>query len=119
MTDLEHNGAAPETANPPVGSSGTHVAAQQGADNADAHNDAPQRPSITSASNHNADGDDDGPASNKDRPLQPSRRFTAHQKFYLFGLDGVGGMAISAGINFAIAYGENFTHCEDVKTMTF
>ncbi|KAF7560151.1 hypothetical protein G7046_g3997 [Stylonectria norvegica] len=36
--------------------------------------------------------------------LQPSTCLTGHQKFYVFGLDGVGGMAISGGVNFAIAY---------------
>lgn len=39
-------------------------------------------------------------------PLPPSERFTGHQLFYVVALDGVGGMALSAGVNFAIAYGE-------------
>ncbi|KJZ73695.1 hypothetical protein HIM_06813 [Hirsutella minnesotensis 3608] len=37
--------------------------------------------------------------------LQPSSSFTRHQLFYLVVLDGLGGMALSGGINFAIAYG--------------
>lgn len=48
---------------------------------------------------------------NKDKggkqPLEPSEKFTGHQKFYIFALDGVGGMALSGGVNFAIAYGEH------------
>jgi len=36
--------------------------------------------------------------------LAPSQRLTGHQKFYIFVLDGLGGMALSAGVNFAIAY---------------
>lgn len=43
---------------------------------------------------------------NKGEHLAPSQRFTGHQLFYIFALDGFGGMAISAGVNFAIAYGE-------------
>jgi hypothetical protein len=35
---------------------------------------------------------------------------TGHQKFYIFVLDGLGGMALSAGVNFAIAYGERDSH---------
>lgn len=42
-------------------------------------------------------------ASNK---LAPSSKFTGHQLFYIFVLDGLGGMTLSAGVNFAIAYGE-------------
>ncbi|KAJ4863398.1 hypothetical protein T069G_04352 [Trichoderma breve] len=34
----------------------------------------------------------------------PSSRFTGHQLFYIFGLDGIGALIISGGINFAIAY---------------
>lgn len=37
----------------------------------------------------------------------PSSKLTAHQAFYLFGLDGVGAFVISGGINFAIAYGKS------------
>lgn len=44
--------------------------------------------------------------SGKGQHLAPSSRFTGHQLFYVFALDGFGGMAISAGVNFAIAYGE-------------
>lgn len=42
----------------------------------------------------------------KGEHLVPSERWTGHQLFYVFALDGLGGMAISAGVNFAIAYGE-------------
>ncbi|KAI9150223.1 hypothetical protein HJFPF1_09980 [Paramyrothecium foliicola] len=38
------------------------------------------------------------------RLLEPSSCFTGHQLFYVFGLDGLGGMILSAGVNFAIAY---------------
>ena len=41
------------------------------------------------------------------KPLEPSENFTGHQKFYIFFLDGLGGMALSGGVNFAIAYGED------------
>ncbi len=40
-------------------------------------------------------------------PIHPSRKFTGHQIFYLFALDGFGAFFISGGINFAIAYGES------------
>ncbi|KAK0388872.1 hypothetical protein NLU13_5115 [Sarocladium strictum] len=36
--------------------------------------------------------------------LKPSPTWTAHQIFYVFILDGVGGMVLSAGVNFALAY---------------
>ncbi|KAK3945493.1 hypothetical protein QBC46DRAFT_93311 [Diplogelasinospora grovesii] len=36
--------------------------------------------------------------------LPPTDRLTNHQIFYIFGLDGVGAMILSGGINFAIAY---------------
>ena len=36
---------------------------------------------------------------------EPTNRMTAHQVFYVFGLNGLGAMALSGGINFAIAYG--------------
>ncbi len=35
----------------------------------------------------------------------PTEKLTAFQLFYIFGLDGVGAMVLSGGINFAIAYG--------------
>lgn len=41
------------------------------------------------------------------RHLEPSSRLTGHQLFYIVGLDGFGGMALSAGVNFAIAYGKD------------
>ncbi|KAM0194317.1 hypothetical protein ACHAPA_005223 [Fusarium lateritium] len=37
-------------------------------------------------------------------PLKPSLKFTGHQLFYVFGLDGVGAMVLSGGVNFALAY---------------
>lgn len=39
---------------------------------------------------------------------EPTEKFTAHQIFYIFILDGIGAMILSGGINFAIAYGRNF-----------
>jgi hypothetical protein len=38
--------------------------------------------------------------------LRPSLKFTGHQLFYVFGLDGVGAMVLSGGVNFALAYRE-------------
>ncbi|KAF5021719.1 hypothetical protein F66182_6246 [Fusarium sp. NRRL 66182] len=38
--------------------------------------------------------------------LRPSLQCTGHQLFYLFGLDGIGAMVLSGGVNFALAYGE-------------
>lgn len=43
---------------------------------------------------------------NSHHEKQPTLRFTAHQAFYIFGLDGVGAAVLSGGINFGIAYGE-------------
>ncbi|TPX10134.1 uncharacterized protein E0L32_001331 [Thyridium curvatum] len=40
-------------------------------------------------------------------PLAPSDSFTAHQLFYVFGIDGVGAMILSGGINFGIACGRD------------
>ncbi|KAH7203074.1 uncharacterized protein BKA55DRAFT_668961 [Fusarium redolens] len=37
--------------------------------------------------------------------LKPSLQLTGHQLFYVFGLDGIGDMALSGGVNFALAYG--------------
>lgn len=36
--------------------------------------------------------------------LDASRSFTYHQLFYIFVLDGIGGMILSGGVNFALAY---------------
>ncbi|PFH59819.1 hypothetical protein XA68_11837 [Ophiocordyceps unilateralis] len=36
--------------------------------------------------------------------LEPSSKLTAHQFFYIFVLDGLGGLIVSGGINFGIAY---------------
>jgi hypothetical protein len=41
--------------------------------------------------------------------LRPSLKFTGHQLFYVFGLDGVGAMVLSGGVNFALAYREFMT----------
>jgi hypothetical protein len=35
----------------------------------------------------------------------PTDKFTAHQIFYIFILDGIGAAFLSGGINFAIAFG--------------
>jgi hypothetical protein len=40
------------------------------------------------------------------RRLEPTSHFTGHQLFYIFGLDGIGALALSGGVNFAIAYGK-------------
>lgn len=37
--------------------------------------------------------------------LEPSDRLTRHQLFYVLVLDGFGGMLLSGGVNFALAYG--------------
>jgi hypothetical protein len=37
--------------------------------------------------------------------LSPSNGLTWHQFFYIFIMDGLGGMVISGGINFALAFG--------------
>lgn len=37
--------------------------------------------------------------------LAPSTQFTTHQLFYVFGIDGIGAMILSGGINFGIACG--------------
>jgi len=50
-------------------------------------------------------GDDDDSSI---RP--PTTKFTAHQIFYIFILDGIGAAILSGGINFAIAYGMRH-HC--------
>ncbi|KAI1370388.1 hypothetical protein F4677DRAFT_365413 [Hypoxylon crocopeplum] len=45
---------------------------------------------------------------------EPTEKFTAHQIFYIFILDGLGAMILSGGINFAIAYAMYAT--QDVAT---
>lgn len=42
------------------------------------------------------------------KTLEPTTRFSGRQIFYIFGLDGVGAMILSGGVNFAIAYGKLF-----------
>jgi len=44
------------------------------------------------------------PPSAPGRRRPPTERLTAHQAFYLAGLHGVGALAISGGINFAVAF---------------
>lgn len=39
------------------------------------------------------------------RLQRPTDKMTGYQFFYIFGLDGIGAMVLSGGINFAIAYG--------------
>ncbi|KAI1499939.1 hypothetical protein F5X99DRAFT_263587 [Biscogniauxia marginata] len=39
----------------------------------------------------------------------PSKKFTTHQIFYIFILDGIGAAVLSGGINFAVAYAMYFT----------
>ncbi|KAI0875760.1 hypothetical protein GGS24DRAFT_454251 [Hypoxylon argillaceum] len=45
------------------------------------------------------------PKDDKLKFLPPSDRFTPHQIFYIFILDGIGSGIFAGGINFAIAYG--------------
>ncbi|KAI1211162.1 uncharacterized protein F4807DRAFT_27318 [Annulohypoxylon truncatum] len=45
---------------------------------------------------------------------EPTEKFTAHQIFYIFILDGIGAMILSGGINFAIAYAMYAT--QDIAT---
>ncbi|KAH7253868.1 uncharacterized protein BKA55DRAFT_510858 [Fusarium redolens] len=45
-----------------------------------------------------------GDDSDSEGRLKPSLQFTGHQLFYVFGLDGIGAMALSGGVNFALAY---------------
>lgn len=44
-------------------------------------------------------------ASDRAGRLEPSDRLTRHQLFYVLVLDGFGGMLLSGGVNFALAYG--------------
>lgn len=60
------------------------------------------KPTINDAADADNDKDKDGK-----QPIEPSEAFTGHQKFYIFVMDGLGGMVLSGGVNFAIAYGEN------------
>ncbi|KAJ9412437.1 hypothetical protein QL093DRAFT_2570528 [Fusarium oxysporum] len=45
-----------------------------------------------------------GDDSDSEGRLKPSLQFTGHQLFYVFGLDGIGAMALSGCVNFALAY---------------
>lgn len=38
-------------------------------------------------------------------PQDPTQKLSPHQLLYIFGVNGMGGLVISGGINFAIAYG--------------
>ncbi|KAL7933091.1 hypothetical protein V8C35DRAFT_304894 [Trichoderma chlorosporum] len=66
-----------------------------------------EKPALDEASDSGAkeekqqttEGTDDGT-----KKAEPSSRFTGHQLFYIFGLDGIGALILSGGINFAIAY---------------
>ncbi|KAL2206893.1 hypothetical protein CC79DRAFT_1370289 [Sarocladium strictum] len=55
------------------------------------------------AQTHDADIDNEAHTIVR-RRLKPSQSWTAHQIFYVFILDGLGGMTLSAGVNFALAY---------------
>ncbi|PNY29614.1 serine protease EDA2, partial [Tolypocladium capitatum] len=50
-------------------------------------------------------GDKTGSDESRGERMEPSVKMTRHQAFYIFVLDGLGGMALSGGVNFAIAYG--------------
>ncbi|KAL6854801.1 hypothetical protein ACO1O0_005928 [Amphichorda felina] len=106
MPVLDGNtGAADETATPAVGVVADRAGADaaDGADGSDAaHARSDSQGPITPTNDEEAGNG----SSSKPGRLPPSERFTARQKFYVFVLDGFGGMAISAGINFAIAYGK-------------
>ncbi|KAI0887722.1 uncharacterized protein GGS22DRAFT_154106 [Annulohypoxylon maeteangense] len=54
------------------------------------------------------------PSSVDDGFKEPTEKFTAHQIFYIFILDGIGAMILSGGINFAIAYAMYAT--QDIAT---
>ncbi|KAI1092042.1 hypothetical protein F5B19DRAFT_238178 [Rostrohypoxylon terebratum] len=54
------------------------------------------------------------PTSADDGFKEPTEKFTAHQIFYIFILDGIGAMILSGGINFAIAYAMYAN--EDIQT---
>ncbi|KAF4447168.1 hypothetical protein F53441_9313 [Fusarium austroafricanum] len=49
-------------------------------------------------------GDDSEELEQNEGLLKPSLQFTGHQLFYVFGLDGIGAMALSGAVNFALAY---------------
>ncbi|KAF4121429.1 Protein of unknown function (DUF2456) [Geosmithia morbida] len=61
--------------------------------------DGPNFTDANTAAQDDEDGRDDGQG-----PLLPSKSWTAHQLFYVFGIDGIGAMILSGGVNFAIAY---------------
>ncbi|KAI1480982.1 hypothetical protein F4774DRAFT_66642 [Daldinia eschscholtzii] len=62
----------------------------------------------TAATDSSSDSDSSPPQdvteSTDDGFKEPTEKFTAHQIFYIFILDGIGAMILSGGINFAIAY---------------
>ncbi|KAF7549488.1 hypothetical protein G7Z17_g6342 [Cylindrodendrum hubeiense] len=51
-----------------------------------------------------AAADEDMDASEHAGRLEPSQKLTRHQVFYILVLDGLGGMLLSGGVNFALAY---------------
>jgi hypothetical protein len=67
--------------------------------------------------NHAAQG---GTGQEPSKTLEPTTRFSGRQIFYIFGLDGIGAMALSGGVNFAIAYGKrcarSLTRCFLIRT---
>lgn len=74
---------------------------------------AAQEPSLETATTTTSD-DENGqnqsvegePREEPSKTLEPTTRFSGRQIFYIFGLDGLGAMALSGGVNFAIAYGK-------------
>ncbi|GFP57120.1 uncharacterized protein C594.02c [Trichoderma asperellum] len=84
--DLETGAAAPSAAaqEPSLETATTTTAASEGnGENQCVEGEARQEPGKT---------------------LEPTTRFSGRQIFYIFGLDGVGAMILSGGVNFAIAY---------------
>ncbi|KAI1341144.1 hypothetical protein F5Y15DRAFT_25723 [Xylariaceae sp. FL0016] len=68
----------------------------------------PPLPSDTDVENQVADA-----AENHEGFKTPTDRFTPHQIFYIFIMDGLGAAIVSGGINFAIAYAMYTTSKED------
>ncbi|UKZ74880.1 hypothetical protein TrVFT333_002550 [Trichoderma virens FT-333] len=85
-------GAAPE--DPETGATEPSVPAQRPTLDPTSGSDAKEQ-------QHQAAKDTKGEVRTK---AEPSSHFTGHQLFYIFGLDGIGALILSGGINFAIAY---------------
>lgn len=89
---------------------------------------AAQEPSLETASTTTNTSDENGQNQSvqgeaREEPskaLEPTTRFSGRQIFYVFGLDGFGAMALSGGVNFAIAYGKrcvrSLTRCFPICT---